>query len=62
MAECNKTSSYNLPGTTNATVYAVTKTCCDSDLCNAASNLVHLNTFPLALLTLTSFLVTKVLV
>ncbi|XP_062342781.1 lymphocyte antigen 6 complex locus protein G6d [Osmerus eperlanus] len=58
--KCNKTESVTFPGS-NSTVYTETKTCCESDLCNAASSLVHLNAFPLALLTLTSFLVTKVL-
>ncbi|XP_008289768.1 sperm acrosome membrane-associated protein 4-like [Stegastes partitus] len=38
-AECNKTEQVNFPSSGNTTVYAMTKTCCDTDLCNAAPGL-----------------------
>ncbi|XP_077599676.1 lymphocyte antigen 6 complex locus protein G6d-like [Stigmatopora nigra] len=34
--DCNKTYDVNFPSTSNSTLYKITKTCCNSNLCNAA--------------------------
>ncbi|XP_072529638.1 sperm acrosome membrane-associated protein 4-like [Salminus brasiliensis] len=58
---CNKTSDVNFPSSSNTTVYKMTKTCCNSDLCNAAPGL-SLHTLTLALTSFTSVLIAKALV
>ncbi|XP_029977035.1 prostate stem cell antigen-like [Salarias fasciatus] len=37
--KCNKTTEESIPAISNSTVYSMTKTCCDTDLCNAAPGL-----------------------
>ncbi|KAL7858674.1 hypothetical protein AOLI_G00187760 [Acnodon oligacanthus] len=59
VAECNKTTDVNFPS--NSTLYKMTKTCCNTDLCNAAPGL-SLHTLTLAVASITSLLVSKVLV
>ncbi|XP_041740738.1 sperm acrosome membrane-associated protein 4 [Coregonus clupeaformis] len=60
--ECNKTTTTNFPSDSNHTVYNLTKSCCDKDLCNAAPDLHRMSILPLALATLTTAFMTKVLV
>ncbi|XP_020794975.2 sperm acrosome membrane-associated protein 4 [Boleophthalmus pectinirostris] len=36
IADCNKTSTVTFPSSGNTTVYQMTKTCCNTDLCNSA--------------------------
>ncbi|KAM9824808.1 prostate stem cell antigen-like [Neosynchiropus ocellatus] len=61
-SQCNKTSQVNFPGSSNNTLYSMTKTCCDTDLCNAAPGMPGGPVLPLALATLATLLVTKILV
>ncbi|KAL7868436.1 hypothetical protein SRHO_G00098200 [Serrasalmus rhombeus] len=59
--ECNKTTDVNFPSGSNSTIYKMTKTCCSTDLCNAAPGL-SLHTLTLAVASITSLLISKVLV
>ncbi|CAL8373687.1 unnamed protein product [Boreogadus saida] len=59
--ECNKTSDTNI-GDTNVTVYTILKTCCGTDLCNAAPGAPGLPLLPLLLASFTSLLVASVAV
>ncbi|XP_062843185.1 prostate stem cell antigen-like [Trichomycterus rosablanca] len=34
VADCNKTSNFTLPGSSDTTIYQMYKTCCSTDLCN----------------------------
>ncbi|XP_071766981.1 sperm acrosome membrane-associated protein 4-like [Centroberyx gerrardi] len=61
-AMCNATEEVNVPGSSNTTIYTMTKTCCDTDLCNAAPGLPSTTALPLALATATAVLMVKVLV
>ncbi|KAM8884917.1 sperm acrosome membrane-associated protein 4-like [Synchiropus picturatus] len=61
-SECNKTTQVNFPGTSNNTLYSMTRTCCDTDLCNAAPGMPGGPMLPLAIATLATLLVTKILV
>uniref|UniRef100_A0A3Q1G1F8 Sperm acrosome membrane-associated protein 4-like n=1 Tax=Acanthochromis polyacanthus TaxID=80966 RepID=A0A3Q1G1F8_9TELE len=38
-AECNQTEQVNFPTSGNTTVYSITKTCCNTNLCNAGPGL-----------------------
>ncbi|KAI4890952.1 hypothetical protein NFI96_024162, partial [Prochilodus magdalenae] len=60
VSECNKTSDVNFPSDSNTTIYKMTKTCCSTDMCNAAPGL-SLHTLMLAFASLTSLLAAKVL-
>ncbi|KAK6327309.1 hypothetical protein J4Q44_G00029540 [Coregonus suidteri] len=62
VTDCNKTTTTQFPSISNATIYSLTKTCCSSDLCNAAPGLSRLSILHLALATLTTAFMTKVLV
>ncbi|XP_029587176.1 sperm acrosome membrane-associated protein 4 [Salmo trutta] len=57
--DCNKVTQTTFPSISNTTVYSVNKTCCSSDLCNAAPGLPRMSILHLALAT--TFM-TKVLV
>nr|XP_046183080.1 sperm acrosome membrane-associated protein 4-like [Oncorhynchus gorbuscha] len=59
MNDCNKVSTTKFPSISNVTVYSVNKTCCSSDLCNAAPGQPRMRILHLALAT--TFM-TKVLV
>ncbi|XP_070702781.1 sperm acrosome membrane-associated protein 4-like [Pempheris klunzingeri] len=60
VAECNQTKEVNFPSSNaSATVYSMTKTCCNTDLCNAAPGTSGLS---LALATVTALFVANVLV
>ncbi|XP_071383607.1 sperm acrosome membrane-associated protein 4-like [Centroberyx affinis] len=61
-ANCNKTEQLNFPANSNTTLYTMTKTCCNTDLCNAAPGLPSTTALPLALATATAVLMVKVLV
>ncbi|XP_062855940.1 sperm acrosome membrane-associated protein 4-like [Trichomycterus rosablanca] len=58
-ADCNKTTSVNVPGINTATLYDMYKTCCSTDLCNAAMPLT--NTLTLTIGSLVSLLLAKML-
>nr|XP_046191417.1 lymphocyte antigen 6D-like [Oncorhynchus gorbuscha] len=60
--ECNKTITTDFPNSSNRTVYNIMKACCDTDLCNAAPGLPRMSILPLALATLSTAFMTKVLV
>ncbi|XP_020515791.1 sperm acrosome membrane-associated protein 4 [Labrus bergylta] len=63
VAECNKTKEVNFPNSdSNSTVYSLTKTCCDSDLCNAAPGLPGSTGLSLTLTTITALYVANILV
>ncbi|XP_035038073.1 prostate stem cell antigen-like [Hippoglossus stenolepis] len=59
---CNKTTSWNLLSNSNSTLYTMTKTCCNTDLCNAAPGLPGASGLSLALATVTALLMAQVLV
>ncbi|XP_029023227.1 sperm acrosome membrane-associated protein 4 [Betta splendens] len=62
VASCNQTTTVNYPeNNPNSTVYTITRTCCSTDLCNAAAGLPGASG-SLALATLTALFVAKVLV
>lgn len=60
--KCNKTEDTTFPGTSNATVYKMTRTCCPTDLCNAAPALPGSCGLSLALATITALFVANNLV
>ncbi|KAG7225451.1 hypothetical protein INR49_027445 [Caranx melampygus] len=63
VADCNKTKEVNFPtSSSNATVYSMTKTCCNTDLCNAAPGLQGMSGLGLTFATITALLVANVLV
>ncbi|XP_042363160.1 sperm acrosome membrane-associated protein 4-like [Plectropomus leopardus] len=63
VAKCNSTEQVNFPtSSSNATVYTMTKTCCNTDLCNAAPGLPGASGLSLALATVTALFVAHVLV
>ncbi|KAM9420209.1 prostate stem cell antigen-like [Salvelinus alpinus] len=59
MDKCNMVTDTKIPYISNTTVYSVNKTCCSTDLCNAAPGLPRMRFLHLALATT---FVTKVLV
>ncbi|KAM3596760.1 uncharacterized protein V6R79_020198 [Siganus canaliculatus] len=61
VANCNQTKEVNFPSN-STTVYTLTKTCCDYDLCNAAPGLPGTSGLSLAVATITALFVVKVLV
>ncbi|XP_023257514.1 prostate stem cell antigen-like [Seriola lalandi dorsalis] len=62
-ADCNSTKEVNFPSSSsNTTVYTMTKTCCNTDLCNAAPGLPGASGLSLTFATITALLVAKVLV
>ncbi|XP_030268808.1 sperm acrosome membrane-associated protein 4-like [Sparus aurata] len=62
VADCNKTKEVQFPGATanSTTAYSMTKTCCNTDLCNAAPGLP--SGLSLALATVTALFVANILV
>ncbi|XP_076609890.1 sperm acrosome membrane-associated protein 4-like [Chaetodon auriga] len=63
LAECNQTKNVDFPSSSNSTsVYSMTKTCCDSDLCNAAPGLPGTPGLSLALATITALFIANTLV
>ncbi|MCJ8735579.1 hypothetical protein PDJAM_G00248760 [Pangasius djambal] len=62
IAECNKTTDVPFPSGSNTSIYQMTKTCCDTDLCNTAAPLANTHTLVLAIASLASLLLTKALV
>ncbi|XP_074543223.1 sperm acrosome membrane-associated protein 4-like [Halichoeres trimaculatus] len=55
--KCNKTSQVNFPSSSNSTVYTMTKTCCNTELCNTAPGLPGTSALGLALATVTALFV-----
>ncbi|XP_034066269.1 prostate stem cell antigen [Gymnodraco acuticeps] len=65
LAKCNLTENTNLPdsiSSSNTTVYKMTKTCCSTDLCNAAPGLPGASGVSLALATVTALFMANILV
>ncbi|XP_051928603.1 prostate stem cell antigen-like [Hippocampus zosterae] len=58
-AECDTTTDVNFPSSGNTTIYKMTKTCCDSDLCNGAPTISR---GPLILSTIAALLLANMLV
>ncbi|MEQ2161272.1 hypothetical protein GOODEAATRI_008074, partial [Goodea atripinnis] len=56
VSECNKTKDTNFPPTSNTTIYSMTKTCCNTDLCNVAPGLPGASGLSLAAVTISSLL------
>ncbi|XP_024153979.1 sperm acrosome membrane-associated protein 4 [Oryzias melastigma] len=59
---CNKTQSENLNVGGNVTLYKITKTCCNSDLCNGAPGLPGGSGLSLAAAIMSALITAKVLV
>lgn len=58
VSECNSTKDVKFPESdSNTTVYTMTKTCCNTDLCNAAPGLPGAGGLSLALATFTALFV-----
>ncbi|XP_075962603.1 sperm acrosome membrane-associated protein 4-like [Anarhichas minor] len=62
MAQCNKTEEVNFPADSNTTLYTMTKTCCSTDLCNAAPGLPGTSGLSLTLATITALFMANILV
>ncbi|KAM6974436.1 sperm acrosome membrane-associated protein 4-like [Tautogolabrus adspersus] len=63
VAECNKTKEVNFPSSdSNSTVYHLTKTCCNTDLCNTAPGLPGSTGLSLTIATITALYVANILV
>uniref|UniRef100_UPI0037E7004E sperm acrosome membrane-associated protein 4-like n=1 Tax=Semicossyphus pulcher TaxID=241346 RepID=UPI0037E7004E len=64
VAECNKTKDVMVPGTSpnSTSAYSMTKTCCNTDLCNAAPGQPGASGLSLALATVTALFVANALV
>ncbi|XP_049457684.1 uncharacterized protein spaca4l [Epinephelus fuscoguttatus] len=63
VAKCNMTEDVNFPSSSsNATVYTVTKTCCNTDLCNAAPGLPGASGLSLAFATIAALFMANILV
>uniref|UniRef100_A0A674P419 Lymphocyte antigen-6, epidermis n=1 Tax=Takifugu rubripes TaxID=31033 RepID=A0A674P419_TAKRU len=61
-AKCNKTVNVNFPpSNTNSTVYTMTETCCNTDLCNGAPGLPGGSGVGVALATIAALFLTRVL-
>lgn len=60
VAECNQTSETTIAH--NSVLYSLNKTCCNTDLCNAAPGLPGASGVGLALATVTAVLMTQVMV
>ncbi|KAK5613529.1 hypothetical protein CRENBAI_020439 [Crenichthys baileyi] len=56
VSECNKTEDVNFPQTSNTSFYSMTKTCCNTDLCNVAPGLPGASGLSLAAVTISSLL------
>ncbi|KAM8841355.1 lymphocyte antigen-6, epidermis isoform 2-T2 [Spinachia spinachia] len=56
---CNKTTDTTFPGSSNTTIYKIVKTCCTTDLCNAAPGTSRLS---LALATIAALFVANTVV
>ncbi|GAA6068614.1 sperm acrosome membrane-associated protein 4 [Tachysurus ichikawai] len=61
IADCNKTTDVPFSSGSNTTIYKMAKTCCETDLCNTAAPLTNTHTLNLAIASLATVLVTKVL-
>ncbi|XP_051991542.1 sperm acrosome membrane-associated protein 4 [Xyrauchen texanus] len=61
VAKCNRTEDIHFPSTSNSSVYKMTKTCCNTDLCNSAMGHQHLSAVSLTFPTITSVLMVKFL-
>ncbi|KAK2834085.1 hypothetical protein Q7C36_014786 [Tachysurus vachellii] len=61
LGDCNKTTDVNFPTNSNTSIYEMTKTCCNTDLCNTAAPLTNTHTLTLAIASLATVLLTKVL-
>lgn len=48
VAQCNKTENVNFPSN-SSTVYTMTKTCCNTDLCNSAPGRSHVSALMMTL-------------
>ncbi|XP_046715008.1 sperm acrosome membrane-associated protein 4 [Silurus meridionalis] len=62
VAQCNKTTDVQFPNNSSSTIYQMTKTCCNTDLCNTAAPPALTHTLTLTIALLASLLLTKVLV
>uniref|UniRef100_A0A3Q3XAI8 UPAR/Ly6 domain-containing protein n=1 Tax=Mola mola TaxID=94237 RepID=A0A3Q3XAI8_MOLML len=63
VTKCNMTEDTNFPSSnSNATVYSMTKMCCNTNLCNAAPGLPGASALSLALASISALLVARVLV
>lgn len=63
LAKCNKTEDVTFTTSNpNATIYSMTKTCCDTNLCNAAPGLPGTPMLSLGLASVTALLIARILV
>ncbi|XP_044026602.1 protein Bouncer [Siniperca chuatsi] len=64
VAECNQTKDVTFPSSSSnsTTLYSMTKTCCDTNLCNAVPGLPGTSGVSLALATITALFVANILV
>ncbi|XP_041665929.1 sperm acrosome membrane-associated protein 4 [Cheilinus undulatus] len=64
LAECNTTKDVTFPGSdpNSTSVYSMTKTCCNTELCNTAPGLPGSSGLSLTLATVTALFVANVLV
>uniref|UniRef100_A0A1A8ECG6 UPAR/Ly6 domain-containing protein n=1 Tax=Nothobranchius kadleci TaxID=1051664 RepID=A0A1A8ECG6_NOTKA len=62
VAKCNMTTEENFSSSSNITVYKMTKTCCNTDLCNSAPGLPGTSGLTLALTALSALFATHLMV
>ncbi|XP_004073814.1 sperm acrosome membrane-associated protein 4 [Oryzias latipes] len=62
VASCNQTEDVNFPSNSNTSVYKMTKTCCNSDLCNGAPRLPGGTSLSLAVAVMSALITARVLV
>ncbi|KAM4724833.1 sperm acrosome membrane-associated protein 4-like [Anableps anableps] len=60
--KCNQTENVNFPSSSNTTIYSMTKTCCNTNLCNTAPGLPGASGLSLAVVTIFSFLAVNFMV
>ncbi|XP_069032781.1 sperm acrosome membrane-associated protein 4-like [Embiotoca jacksoni] len=61
-ADCGKTENVAVPNISNSSIYSMTKTCCNTDLCNAVPGLPATSGLSLALAAVSALFVANVLV
>ncbi|XP_041823017.1 prostate stem cell antigen [Melanotaenia boesemani] len=64
VVKCNGTENINFPSSSssNSTIYSMNKTCCSTDLCNAAPGLPGTSVLSLAFAAISALIATNVLV
>ncbi|TRY65751.1 hypothetical protein DNTS_005586 [Danionella cerebrum] len=60
--KCNKTEQTNFTSSSSTELYQLNKTCCATDLCNSALGHIHVSVGSMALSTITTIFMAKLLI